>query len=632
MKKNDLFLEEAVLDDLSKSFDSLELPLSERAFNLVVFFAVFIGLAVFVRVGFLGFRHGDFYKNRALANISEITFIPTERGLIFDRSDKPLVKNIPSFKVILKLAEFFKKNQNEQQEELKQMGEILNLPVEQINDWLKKVDLEKQNSMVLARDLTVEQVAKIKNLDFKDVKIEKDFAREYDKNGIFSHVLGYVGVASKEDLESDSDLLLNDLVGKAGLELYYNKELRGENGEIIDFRNAKNESVDQKTSVIQSRGNDLYLTIDFGLQDYFYRRLKNQLESLGRVGGVGIAVNPQNGEVLSLISLPSFDNNKISSGLLSNSSKPLFNRATNGVYNPGSTIKPLVAIAALVEKVVVPQKEIYSPGYLDVPNPYDPEHPSRFLDWRPQGWVNLYSAIARSSNVYFYEVGGGYGDFKGLGIERLRDYWKKFGLDKKTNIDLPGEKNGFLPDVEEKEKRTGVPWRLGDTYNNSIGQGDLMITPLELINYISAIANNGKAFEFHVVQKIVDKNGNLTKEAQPKILFDNSQFIDAIKDVQKGMLDAVQKSYGTANMLNSLPFKVAAKTGSAQIESNTKVNAFFVGYGPVENPPAGGPSLAILVLIENAREGSLNAVPVAKDVFEWYYENRIKGLAQKREP
>ena len=621
MKKPELFLEEAVLDDLSKSFDSLELPLSERVFNLVVFFSVFIGILVFIRVGFLGIRYGDFYKNRALANISDVTYIPAERGLFFDRFNKLLVKNIPSFKATLKLAGFFKKNQNEQREELEQMGEILNLPLDQINDWLRKVDLEKQNSMVLARNLTVEQVAKIKNLDFKDIKIEKDFAREYEKTGILSHVLGYVGVASKEDLGSDSDLLLNDLVGKAGLELYYNKELRGENGEIIDFRNAKNETVDQKTSAIQSRGNDLYLTIDSEFQDYFYRRLKSQLEGIGRVGGVGIAVNPQNGEVLSLISLPSFDNNKISSDLLSDPSKPLFNRVTSGVYNPGSTIKPLVAVAALVEKVVDTQKEIYSPGYLDVPNPYDPERPSRFLDWRPQGWVNLYSAIARSSNVYFYEVSGGYGDFKGLGIGRLRDYWKKFGLDKKTNIDLPGEKSGFLPDVEEKEKRTGVPWRLGDTYNNGIGQGDLIITPLELINYISSIANNGKAFEFHIAQKIIDKNGNLTKETQPKILFDNSQFIDAIEEVQKGMLDVVQKPYGTAYMLNGLPFKVAAKTGSAQIEMNTKVNAFFVGYGPVENDKI--PSLAILVLIENAREGSLNAVPVAKDVFQWYYKNRL---------
>ncbi len=625
-KKPELFLEEAVLDDFSKSFDTLEAPLSKKAFNLVIFFTLLITVIVSARIVFLVLKNGDFYKNRALANISEITVIPAERGIIFDRYNKPLVKNLTSFKVVLKLSDFFKKDKNSQIDELKSMEEILNLPRGQIEEWIKEIDLGKQNFLILSINLTIEQVAKIKTLNLADAQIQNDFYRQYEEPGIFSHILGYVGVVSVRDLKDNSDLLLNDLIGKSGLEFFYDNSLRGKNGEIINYRNAKNESINQKASIGQARGNNIYLTIDKDFQSYFYYRLKEQLDNLGRVGGVGIAINPQNGEILALISLPSFDNNKISPDVISNYSRPLFNRAISGLYNPGSTIKPLVAIAALKENVISPFKEIFSPGYLEIPNPYHPDQPSRFLDWKPNGWVNLYSAIARSCNIYFYEVGGGYGEIKGLGIERLRDYWKKFGLEEKTGIDLPGEKSGFLPGVEEKEKRTGTPWRLGDTYNNSIGQGDIMITPLELINYIASIAAKGKIFKPFIVRQITDDNGNVIKENFPQVIIDNFSLSDAIREVEKGMIDTTKKSYGTAFMLNDLPIVVAAKTGSAQIERNTKVNAFFVGYNTLINADNAAPKqIAVLILIENAREGSLNAVPVAKDVFKWYYDNRIRN-------
>lgn len=619
MKKPDLFLEEAVLDDLSKSFDSLEMPVSERVFNAVIVFASLVCLTVIFRVSSINLFKGEFYKNRALANMSQITVMPAERGLFFDRFGKPIVENTQTFKAVLKLDVFFKKDKSEQDKLISQLSEDLGLNLEEFQKRMAKINLEQESSIIIKRDISIEEIAKLKNFYFKIIDIQKDFSRQYDKEGIFSHILGYAGFASLDELKNYKEVGVNDLVGKAGLELFYDKELRGKNGEIIDFRNAKNESIETKTVSAQTKGNDLYLNIDADFQKYFYRRLKQQIDGLNRSGGVGIAVNPSNGEVLALISLPSFDNNKITSQLLVDKSKPLFNRAVSGVYNPGSTIKPLVGVASLKENILSPVAEIYSPGYIDVPNPYNPDQPSRFLDWRPQGWVNLYSAIARSSNVYFYEVGGGFENIKGLGIKKLREYWQKFGLEEKTGIDLPGEKSGFLPDIEEKEKRTGAQWRLGDTYNVSIGQGDLMITPLELVNFIASIANKGKAYQPRVVSEI--GSGDINRKIEPKIIFDNAFLIEEIKEVEKGMIDAVKKPYGTAHLLDSLEFGVAAKTGSAQIEMNTKVNAFFVGYGPIEKDVA--LSLVILVLIENAREGSLNAVPVAKDVFEWYYKNRI---------
>jgi penicillin-binding protein 2 len=329
-----------------------------------------------------------------------------------------------------------------------------------------------------------------------------------------------------------------------------------------------------------------------------------------------------------LVSLPSFDNNEIKSADLINPAKPFFNRVVSGEYAPGSTIKPLVAFAALKENLISPEKEIFSAGYIEIPNPYNPDKPSRFPDWKANGWVNLYSAIARSCNIYFYAVGGGFEDVNGLGIKRLKEYWGKFGLGQKTGIDLPGEKPGFLPDENTKEESGGEIWRIGDTYNVSIGQGDLLVTPIQLINYVSAIANNGKIYRPFLVDKITDGSGNVAKEISPEILADFPEDLENIKLIQRGMLDTVGKSYGTASLLSGLPIPVAAKTGTAQIEGNKKINALFVGYLPVEAlAKAGAPiekQIAILVLVEDAREGGMNAVPVANEVFGWYYENRIK--------
>jgi penicillin-binding protein 2 len=308
--------------------------------------------------------------------------------------------------------------------------------------------------------------------------------------------------------------------------------------------------------------------------------------------------------------------------VLTSPTRPLFNRALGGLYSPGSTIKPLVGVAALKEGVISSDQKIFSPGYIDIPNPYFPDQPTRYEDWRYQGWVNLAAAIAQSSDVYFYLVGGGspvpshatptldgQGGIHGLGIARLNAWWQKFNLGSLTNIDLPGEAKGLLPNADEKGKSGNRPWLLGDTYNVSIGQGNLLLTPVQLISYIGAIANTGKVFRPFLAKTYV----------QPQVLQDLTDLAPQIKEVQQGMLQAVQSSQGTAFTLKDLPFSVGAKTGSAQIKNNAQENAFFVGYAPADTP-----QIAILVLIENSKEGSLNAVPIAKDVLNWYYTHRLK--------
>lgn len=611
-KKQDVFLEEAVLDDIAKDFDLLEMPLSRAVFKLVIFSAIVIAAIVTTRIFFLGIVKNDFYQARAIANAGQTITVEAERGGIFDRFGNPLVKNQPVFRLNLILAELLKESQR--RKTIQAIKDILNIDVEQMENLLNSVNLENSDSVALPVDLSKEEAEKIKNLNLNSLRVANSFEREYIEPQIFSHLTGYTGLANKEDLEKGFSL--NDIAGKSGLEKYYDKELRGKDGKIIYYRNAKAEIIDNKFLNDAQPGYSIKTTIDSELQAFFYNQLKNKLSEAGSLNGVGIALNPKNGEVLSLISLPGFDSNNISDKILNSPGKPFFNRAISGLYAPGSTIKPLVALAALKENIVKPKDKIFSAGYLEIPNPYYPDQPSRFLDWKPHGWVDLYSALARSSNVYFYEIGGGFEEQKGLGIEKLKEYWQKFGFSEKTGIDLPGEANGFLPDPEQKKNND--LWRIGDTYNVSIGQGDLLTTPIEIIAYIAGIANNGKIYRPSIMKNIVDSNGDLIRQNEPQLIKDLSDLSAYIPEVQKGMADVVNKNYGTAYLLSDLPFKVAGKTGTAQIKQNTEINAFFIGYAPLDDP-----QIAILVLVEEAKEGSSNAVPIAKEVFKWYYENRL---------
>ncbi len=593
--------DEVISDAAASDLSSLEQPLRPFVFRGVILATTIVAAVFAVAVLFLAGISHNRYLSRAQANINQEVPLIAPRGIIVDRNGVALSENRAIFSVFLQISEMVRNNEREAV--LRAAGDILGLDRDEV---LKNLESTNFESIILARDVKREQAIAVKALGLKSLVVENDYRRDY-KDPAFAHVLGYVGLVNSKDLLADKELVLNDLIGRSGLEAYYDKRLRGANGTIAAHRNALGEVKSVSRTKEPIPGNELKTTIDADFQKYFYERFLQGLLSLGRTSGAGIAINPQNGEVLALVSLPSFDANNITA-YLNDPHRPLFNRAVSGLYSPGSTIKPIHAAAALQEGIVDPQKQIFSAGYIEIPNPYNPTQPSRFLDWRPHGWVDLYSALARSSNVYFYTVGGGFEDVKGLKIAKINEYWRLFGLDKKTGIDLPGENSGFLPNPDEKEKRTGSPWLLGDTYNVSIGQGDLQISPLELISAVSAISNHGKAFKPH-----------LLKDEQPKLLIDVSHLEPSLKEVRKGMEDAVTKPYGTAHLLSTLPMRVASKTGSAQIALNTKINALFVGYAPTDNP-----EIVILILVEDAREGSANTIPIARDVLQWYYTNRTR--------
>jgi len=635
-KKEELIFEDALGDEWARDIDVVEVPLGERPLFYLGIIAALAGTAILGQIFFLGIGRGAWYAKRAEANLGLRTRIPAPRGIVTDRFGKTLALNRSASAAVLDVNNFLR-DKNAQAETLRAIEDVLHISADEV--WSAIGDLQNdvaQSDVVLSNELTQSQLVALKAMHAGALTVADSFVRAYENGTAFSSVLGYVGYPRALDLQNDPDLWSRDSIGKAGVEAYYDGSLRGTPGVSVTLKDAKGKPLGEKKKSDPAIGQGLALTIDGEFQKYFFARLGDGLRSLGRTAGVGIAIDPRNGQVLALVNFPAFDNNVFSASgqneerrrLLSSPLHPLFNRAVSGLYSPGSTIKPLVGVAALAENIIDPRRTIFSPGYLDIPNPYDPEHPTRYMDWRYQGDVNLASAIAQSSDVYFYEVGGGAGNIQGLGITRLNAWWQKFHLGTALGIDLPGEGKGFLPTSDWKEKQTGRPWLLGDTYNVSIGQGDLLLTPIQLLSYIGAIANGGKIWKPF-----------LNASGTPQALVDFGSLGPEISEAQKGMLAAVRSPLGTAHTLADLPFSIGAKTGSAQVQNNTQENAFFVGYAPAlaedssfnkssaaksAAKPADNPQITVLVLIEHSREGSLNAVPIAKDVLNWYYEHRIK--------
>ena len=305
--------------------------------------------------------------------------------------------------------------------------------------------------------------------------------------------------------------------------------------------------------------------------------------------------------------MASGDDNKTISSYLINKKHPLLNRAIGGVYSPGSTVKPYMALAALNEKLISPTKQILSTGALILPNPYNPDQPSIFNDWKAHGWTDMRQALAVSSDVYFYVIGGGFEGQKGLGIERIGKYMKMFGFDQKTGIDLPGEIGGIIPSIEWKEKNfSGDPWRIGDTYHTSIGQYGFQVTPIELTRAVAMMANNGHPITPTVLKKdtsIIDNSPTL--EPLPFVMSD-------FQIIHEGMRQVVTS--GTSTVLNVPGVTVAAKSGSAQLGTNNRyINSWITGFFPYENP-----RYAFTVLVEKGPStNTVGAAYAMGPMLEW---------------
>lgn len=445
-----------------------------------------------------------------------------------------------------------------------------------------------------------------------------DFAlRIYATSTGLSTTLGYLKYPTKD---SSGFYYQNKFEAKDGIEKIYDSVLSGKNGTKIIETDVKGNVTGESVIHPPENGQNVILSIDADVQKELYESMLDVANRAGYKGGAGIIMNVQTGEIIAISNFPEYesqiitdnsDNEKITSWLQSKNT-PFLNRAINGLYTPGSIVKPFVAMGVLDQQVISPTKQILSTGSISIPNPYDKTKSSVFMDWKAHGLVDLRRALAVSSNVYFYEVGGGYKDQKGIGIDNIEKYVRMFGFGTTTQIYFPGEKKGIIPDPEWKKSMfNGEDWRLGDTYNTAIGQYGFQVTPIQVVKGIAAIANGGKLLV-----------PTLIKDTKPKISGVVSLDQNYFNIVHEGMRQGVTE--GTSQALN-LPFvEVASKTGTAQIGVNKEeVNSWVVGFWPYKNP-----KYAYAVVMERgSKNNQFGAVLVMRGVYDWmhiYAEEYLK--------
>ncbi|TAK95411.1 penicillin-binding protein 2 [Patescibacteria group bacterium] len=592
---------------------TLERPLEKKRIEFFWWIVLIFTFIVAGRVFYLNVVKGEYYQDISKNNRIRSIMIKAPRGKILDRSGISLVNNVPSLDAVFMPADL-PRDRESLEAMVQSLTPILNLNSADVLSKIDTADRRSFNPVLLKNDISQEESLALveRQREFPGILIEKTAIREYVDGAIFSHILGYQGKIEKKELEQNPEYSLTDYIGKQGVEKIYEKSLRGVDGAVQVEVDAIGNVKKDRGTIQPKAGSDLVLGIDAQLQRKLSESLRAVTADMEAKTAAAVAIDPRNGEVLALVSLPSFDNNlfskKISQenylSLINDPATPLFNRAISGSYPPGSTLKPVVAVAGLMEGTIDEGTTVGCTGAIHVGS-------FRFGDWKTHGTVDVRKAIAESCDVFFYSVGGGYAGIPGLGMSRMKQYETAFGLGSKTGIDLAGEVDGFIPDEAWKLEKFGEKWYIGNSYHASIGQGYVTTTPVQLANYIAAIANGGTLYQPHVAKEVRKIDGTVVPVA-PKVLHDNQAYAAAIKIVREGMRQTV--TGGTAQSLNTLPVAVAGKTGTAQFGSESKTHAWFASFAPYDNP-----TIAMIVLVEGGGEGHSSAVPVTKDVYQWYF-------------
>jgi penicillin-binding protein 2 len=558
---DEIFLDSSNIPDFDeKAFEGrVERPLAHRAIYAVGFVFTLVAILFSYKAFSLQIVHGDTYADISLNNTLSRDVIFATRGIVYDRTGAPVAWNEAAIDIA----------SSSDQLHASSSGEMLS------------------------------------------TKEGETFAlRTYTKLPGLSHVLGFVQYP-KADVRGD--WWREDFTGVSGLELAYDDTLRGKNGSRMIESDALG-NVERENIVAPAvHGTDIMLSIDAAVQSKLHTILAAHAQKMGFKGGAAVIMDVQTGELLAITSFPEYDNQAFTDGHVEkvreasrDSRAPMLNRAVGGLYTPGSIVKPVFAIAALNEKIISPEKEILSTGQLVLPNPFNPDQPSIFRDWTVHGWVDMRTAIAVSSDEYFYVVGGGFQGQRGLGIAKIDEYAKLFGLEERTGIDLKGEVEGIIPTPEWKVRVFGEddPWRIGNTYHTSIGQFGFQITPLQAVRFTAAIANNGKLLK---PQLIASSSPEYRTLDIPKEYFDIAH---------EGMRMAVisDRRDATVKSLNIPGISIAAKTGTAELGyRNEFMNSWSVGYWPADNP-----RFAYAVVLEKAPAGTMSgASPGLQPFFYW---------------
>lgn len=610
--RNTTVSEELFVIPQGKIRDSDESILITRFIILGV--CAFLFLAIIAgKSGYLAMAE-SMYRTRAEDNRIRTMIQYAPRGIFFDTHGVQLVKNVPSTNVVAWEGQL----PEDKEEVLSILVEIFpDISIDELRSALLSNFHGSSRPIPLVSNITDSQRVAVlsRTHELPGIGVENRAVREYSNNGTLSHVLGYTGKISAEERKNRPDYLLTEIIGKSGIERQYEEVLRGIHGAKRVEVNALGEIVSDLGVKEPIPGASIKLHIDAEIQHELSKILEAHTKTAGKSRAAAVVLDPQNGEVRAMVSLPQYDHTALSRGGTGNDAfsaftdpeRPLINRALQGRYPPGSLFKIPVAAAILEQGIARPHDTVHSTGGISVGQ-------WRFPDWKHggHGTTNIRKAIAESVNTYFYVFGGGYDGREGLGVERISAWAERMSFGKKTGIDMPSESEGFLPSRQWKKEQRGEPWYIGDTYHLSIGQGFVTVTPMQLAVATAAIANGGTVYTPRVADALVQTDGTVIEhirhEDGVKVLSrENAQVI------REGMRQAVTD--GSAARLSLLATSTAGKTGTAQTGRGDATHAWFTSFAPYENP-----EVVIVILVEEGGGGEKVAVPIAHEFYQWYFK------------
>lgn len=621
---------------MPRSHKIKDLHLEYRIFSgriiLIVILTVAITIALASRLAWLQIHSHRYYSGLAEDNRVRLSPIPPGRGLIYDRNGALLAENLPGFSLEITPEEV-----KDMPSLLNSLSTVLNIGKNDIRDFEK---LHKRlpgfESIPLRLNLSEEEVAafEVTRYRFPGTKVVARLKRNYPYGELFAHVLGYVGRINEQELNQidEGNYRGTNYIGKLGVEKYYETILHGKSGIVQEEVNSKGRPIRILEEQPATAGDSLILSIDTKLQ-------KVAIDAVGDYSGSVVALDPRNGEILAMVSAPSYDpnlfvggiSNKAYQALRNNPERPLYDRALRGQYPPASTIKPVIALAGLEFDKTTPWRTIRDPGFFKLPN-----QPRKYRDWKREGHgiVDMDKAIAQSCDTYFYDLANR------LGIDNMHDMGTRFRLGQKTGIDLPGEAAGLMPSRQWKRKRYRQPWYPGETLIVGIGQGYMLTTPLQLASVASCIAMRGACQTPHLLKtQLSQEKGRQNKTVEGWMVeVKNSNYWNHII---QSMVNVMHDKRGTGRRSAAgAKYQIAGKTGTAQVFSlkddeeyeadklarHLHDHALFIAFAPVENP-----QIAIAVVIEHGGGGSATAAPIARQVMDaWLLKDEKKNVPEEK--
>jgi penicillin-binding protein 2 len=595
------------------------------AFILIIF--LIAGLVL--RLAYLQIVGHEHYATLSKDNRIKIAPLPPTRGIIYDRRGRMLAQNVPTYSL-----ELIPEQINNLDETLSQLQHLLNIPEEKIDLFQKQRKRNKTfTTTPLLQNLSEEDVAKFAVVRpyFPGVDVYVRLVRHYPYGELAAHVVGYVGRINEQELKAlpAAEYRGTDFIGKIGIEKTYENELHGTAGYEELETNAQARAVNTVATTDPIAGANIYLTLDIDLQ-------KIAFDALGEYNGAVVAIDIKTGGVLVFASRPGFDPNPFVSGISGKEYKalqdspdqPLYNRALRGLYPPGSTVKPFLGLAGLEYGITDFNHRLFCPGYYKLPNV---EH--KYRDWKKfgHGMVDMNEAITQSCDVYFYDLA------MALGIDKMHEFLDKFGLGKRTGIDLVGESDGLLPSKDWKRHNRNQAWFPGETLITGIGQGYMQVTPLQLAKATATLANRGRIVSPHLVQQIINANYTDSIDLLPdQIIPLKAQNVD---NIIQAMTNVVHGARGTAGKLDkAIGYQIAGKTGTAQvftIKQEEKYNedaidfrmrdhALFIAFAPVHDP-----KIAVAVIAEHGGHGGSVAAPIAGEIIDAYLNPKTDAQHEK---